>query len=282
MRRLALAPLILAAAACGTDTGTPAALAPSGVVTVPPAATTPAAPKPTTAPPAAKPPVAKPPAAKPPVAKPPVAKPPVAKPPVAQPPAARPSQPAAKPRVANDVDGDGRSDALRLVEGKDSLRTGRWELRVTLSKGGTVTGVVSADPQVRPAVHGVADADLDGDGEVFVRTGGGASTTTYTPYTLVEDGMAEVRTNDGKALRLSVGGTVTHGDGFSCADVDPAAGRELVVLSVVSDQGTTFRGTRVTYRWRADRVDVLSKKTFTGQQGDPAVEKSYELDCDGI
>lgn len=264
MRRLALAPLLLAAAACGNDAGTPAALSPTGVVTVPPAATTPAA--------------------KPPVATPtvPATAPPAAKPPVAKPPAARPSQPAAKPRAANDVDGDGRSDTIRVLERSDSLRTGTWDLRVTLAKGGTVTGVVSADPQVRPAVQGVADADLDGDGEVFVRTGGGASTTAYTPYTLVEDGMAEVRTNDGAALRLSVGGTVTHGDGFSCAHVDPAAGRELVVLSVASDGGETYRGTRVTYRWRADRVDVLSTKAFTGRHGDPAVEKSYEMDCDGL
>ena len=258
MRRLAIAPLLLAATACGAA-GSSESLRPTEVRALPPAA---------------QPPAAEPPAAKPPVAKRPLAKPPVAKPPLAKPPAARPA--------GSDVDGDGRADTVRLVEAPDSLATGRWPLRVTLSKGGTVTGIVTAEPQVRPAVLGVVDADRDGDGEVFVRVGGGASTAAYTPYTLVEDGMAEVRTADGAALRLLVGGTVTHGAGFGCADVASTAGRELVVLSVASTDGESYRGTRVTYRWRDDRVEVLSRTSYSGRQGDPVVAASYEIDCDGL
>ena len=266
MRRLAFAPLLLAAAACGADA--PAGLRPTGTLTAP-ATTAPAATAPASTP------------ASTPTGTPPPTQA-TTRPVASRPPASTPPAPPTTRPAAYDVDGDGRRDTVRIVERANSLATGRWDLSVTLSKGGTVTGVVSAEPQVRPAVLGVADGDLDGDGEVFVRVGGGASTTTYTPYTLVEDGMAEVRTPDGKALRLVVGGSVTHGDGFSCADVDKAAGRELVVLSVVSNEGTTFEGTRTTYGWNDDRVTRLGTKRFTGEQGDPAVEKSYEIDCDRL
>jgi hypothetical protein len=266
MRRLAPAlPLLLAAAACGSAAGTAPLAAPSAPATPAPVTTAPA----TTAParPTARP--------TPPRATTPAAKPPAPKP--TQRPATPAPKPQPRPAAAGDVDGDGRADTVRIVEGKDSLRTGRWDLRVTLGGGGTaVTGVVHADPQVRPALLGVVDADGDGDGEVFVNVGNGASTTSYTPYTLVEDGLAEVRTPDGGQLRLVVGGGVMHGDGFACA------GRDLYVLSVVSDDGETFRGTRVTYRWRDDVVTEVSRKAFSGKQGDPAVTASYGIDCGGL
>jgi hypothetical protein len=285
MRRLAIAPLLLAAAACGSGAAVspvagPASgpAGPAAPPAAPPAATT-AAPR-ATAPRPATP--ARPAGTTPARPKAPAA----TTPPPAAPPASRPATPPARPAttpagsLSGDVDGDGRRDTVRL--GSGSLTTGRWDLLVTLARGGTVTGTVNAEPQVRPALLGVVDADRDGDGEVFVRVGGGASTTAYTPYTLVEDGMAEVRTGDGAALRLLVGGSVTHGNGFACADLDPAPGRELAVLSVVSDEGTTFRGTRVTYRWRDDRVVELKRTAYRGEQDDPAVRASYEIDCDSL
>ena len=248
MRRLAFAPLLLAAA-CGTPAG-PAGLS-GGGPTTPPATTSPRPARPTTSTTPARPATSTTPA--------------------------RPA-PSAMPtrHVANDVDGDGRPDRVTVTERGDSPATGLWTLTVRLASGTTVDGVVPAEPQVRPEVLGVADADADGDGEVFVRVGGGASTTTYTPYTLVEDGLAEVRTPDGRALRLVTGGSVTHGDGFACD------GGLLVVLRVVSDGGTTFRGTRTTYRWTDDRVTEAGERTFTAEQGDAAVEQAYEVGCGGL
>lgn len=153
---------------------------------------------------------------------------------------------------------------------------GGWTLRVTYPNGDVMTGQVQADPDVRPDVLGVVDADRDGDHEVFVRTGGGASTTTYNVFTPVEDGMAEVRDGNGRSIRLVVGGGVMHGDGFRC---DRGA---LTVLSVVSDDGESFRGTAVTHTWRDDRATETSRRSFTGRSGDPQVRAAYGIDCAGL
>lgn len=182
-----------------------------------------------------------------------------------------PSKPAAKPKPARparpgaEITGDSRS-----------LSTGRWTLRVTLAGGGVMTGDVRAEPQLRPTVLGMVDADRDGDSEVFVRVGAGASTATYAVFTPVEDGMAEVRDSRGEPLRLVVGGTATHGDGFRCGS------RSLTVLSAVAEDGETFRGTAVAYAWRDDRVTETSRSTFAGGPSDPAVRAAYRIDCGTI
>lgn len=166
--------------------------------------------------------------------------------------------------------------SAKVVGGSDSLTTGRWTLRTTVDDGTVIDAVLTAQPQVRPEVLAVADGEQDGDKEVFVRVGSGASTSSYKVFTLVEDGMAEVRTSEGKALELVVGGGVTHGDGFRCDE------GSITTLSVSSTDGETFRGTAITYMWRGDRVMESGRRTFTGTSDSRQVRAAYEVDCGAL
>jgi hypothetical protein len=209
----------------------------------------------------------------------PVGAPPASEPapaPVKAAPKPAPAKPAPRPSRTTTSGGTSSRPRAEIVDDGSSLSTGRWTLRVSLRSGHVVTGTVVADRQLRPTVLGLTDADRDGDDEVFVRVSNGAATSTYVAFTLVEDGMAEVRTPTGSALRLTVGGSVRHGNGFLCSS------GSITTLSVTSDDGESYRGSSVTYTWDDDVVTERRRGTFTGRADDPAVRASYGVDCGSI
>ena len=153
-------------------------------------------------------------------------------------------------------------------------------LEVTLSADGhKVTtdvdkGLGTSEPAARA---GSVDVDRDGHAEVFVRVGQGASTSTLRMFTLTGSALAPVD-SEGAPLLLVLGGSVTHGDGFSCTE----AGR-LVVRSAESDDGTAFTITTTTYRLAGAAAVRLSRTTAkaTGMD-DPRVRAAYQVDCGSI
>jgi hypothetical protein len=173
-----------------------------------------------------------------------------------------------KPARDGDVDGDGVAD---------SIRASATLLTVELSgTGKTVTAAVHKDEPGDAGVLGSVDVDHDGFAEVFLETASGASTTFATPYRFDGTALHELQL-DGGPVRLGIGGSVMHGDGFSCLP----SGR-LQVRSAESQDGSEFTVHVDDYRLTTSQLVLVSSSTVHGKQGDPAVEESYQVRCGSV
>ena len=172
------------------------------------------------------------------------------------------------PAVAGDVDGDGKPDAVR---------TTATVLTVELS--GTATTVkapIHADAPRSAPVLGSKDVDRDGFAEIFIETAQGASTSFATPYRFDGKALRELQLDGGPA-RLGIGGTVTHGDGFTCTPTGL-----LEVRSADSSDGQSFTVHSSIYRLGPTELILVSTATSKAKQGDRAVEDSYNVNCGSV
>lgn len=169
--------------------------------------------------------------------------------------------------VDGDVDGDGRRDRISAT---DTVLT-----VVLKSTGRTVTAPIHAEAPRAAPVLGSHDVDGDGRSEVFVETAQGASTTFATPYRYDGTALRELQ-QGAMPARLGIGGSATHGDGFRCT------GGLLVVLSADSTDGKAFTVRTTRYRLSATQLVLLGSSTATANQGSPAVEGSYDVDCGSV
>ena len=173
-----------------------------------------------------------------------------------------------RPAVPGDVDGDGTVDEVGV-----SATT----VTVSLSSGGRVVAPVVGSDVPQPAVSGLFDVDDDGRAEVFVETARGASTAFVQMFRYDGKALYEV-TYDGGHQRFGIGGSVTHGEGFSC----PGDGRLLV------HRAETFNGTAYTVRTRVYRLveavlRLEGETTVTApSMEDPRVGAAYQVDCGSV
>lgn len=198
-------------------------------------------------------------------------------------PTPQPTRPVKVPAADGDVDGDGKVDRISVAP--TPAGAGVWAVTLRLSALGTRRGQVHADTE-QPRVAGVVDADGDGFGEVFLTVDQGASTAFWGVLRVVEGVVREV-TSDGQPLHLAVGGSVTHGDGFVCReDVRTSRGRELIVYSGDSFDGTTWEGTITSYAWEGGGVRVVRQRNESfpsdGSGDDPRLRPYYEADCGNL
>ena len=159
-----------------------------------------------------------------------------------------------------DIDGDGRADAVRLVYlggyGPDN-----WRLDVDMTSLGRQIVRFTGSPilpgnTAAPTIAGSVDADRDGHAEVFVKVDSGASTQFWTIFRLVGGQIAQV-TVKGTPLRLAVGGSVTHQDGFRCL------GAKLVTVAEETAPPNYIVWTyqRDTLAWERSALVVVSEQT---------------------
>jgi hypothetical protein len=191
----------------------------------------------------------------------------------APPPAPSPSAseaPSARPAPAGpgDVDGDGQADTVTVTS---------TAVNVALSGGGSVSALLVDTDVPQVAVSGLYDVDGDGRAEVFVETARGASTSFVQFYRYDGKELAEV-TYDGGHVRLGIGGSVTHGEGFSC----PGDG------TLVERRAETLNGTAYTIRTRTFRLTghaltLLDETSATATSlDDPRVGAAYQVDCGSV
>ena len=171
-----------------------------------------------------------------------------------------------EPAVQGDVDGDGEPDEVLVGA----------QLRVVLSGSGrTVSSPLETDAP--PVPSGVEDVDRDGRGEVFVRTAQGASTTFVTPFRYDGSRLAPL-TVDGVPVRLGIGGSAAHGNGFSCTEDGT-----LVVRSAQQSDDGTWEVSATTYEVRGH---ALRGAEASGKAGlaadDPLVGQAYVVDCRSV
>ena len=172
------------------------------------------------------------------------------------------------PAVDGDVDGDGKPD---------SVRTTATVLTVELSGSGTtVKAPIHADAPRSAPVLGSKDVDRDGFAEIFIETAQGASTSFATPYRFDGKVLRELQLDAGP-VRLGIGGTVTHGDGFTCTPTGL-----LEVRSADSSDGQSFTVHSTLYRLGPTELILVSTSTSKAKQGDRAVEDSYNVNCGSV
>ena len=167
--------------------------------------------------------------------------------------------------AAGDVDGDGRPDVVTVTTSA---------VQVKLSRGGTVlSGLVDTDtPQ--PVLSGLADVDGDGRSEVFVETARGAAVSFVQMYRYGGKDLTEV-TFQGDHIRLGIGGTVTHGEGFSC----PGHG-VLVVRRAETLNGTGYTLRTRTFALVGDVLQLRKETTVTAPSlEDERVSLAFQVDC---
>ena len=170
------------------------------------------------------------------------------------------------PAAQGDVDGDGEPDQVAVGA----------QLRVVLSASGrTVSSAIDADAS--PVARGVEDVDRDGRAEVFVRTAQGASTTFVTPFRYDGTRLAPL-TVDGTPVRLGIGGSATHGDGFSCTEAGT-----LVVRSAQQAEDGTWEVSSTTYEVRGHALAGVEASGKAGlAEDDPLVGQAFLVDCRSV
>lgn len=167
-----------------------------------------------------------------------------------------------------DVDGDGTADTVAVTA---------TSITVELSAGGSVSAPIVDSDVPKPVVSGLQDLDRDGRAEVWVETARGASTSFVQAYRYDGKALREL-TFSGGHIRFGIGGSATHGDGFSCTDA-----ARLVVRTAESDDGTSFRVRTRTFRVSDAALLLVSESTVTApSMDDPRVRAAYRVDCGAV
>ena len=178
------------------------------------------------------------------------------------PPSARP--PAERTAADWDIDGDSRPDDGRLVF-LGGTGPNNWQLVVDLSRLGRqtipFTGQIALPGSADLSIAGSVDADHDGHAEIFVMDQYGANTESWTIFKLGDQHIVQVSAAS-QPVDLTVGGSVTHADGFRCA------GGTLTTTSeaLVPPEDKTLSYRRTTYAWDGVQLRQTSQQngTFTG------------------
>jgi hypothetical protein len=166
------------------------------------------------------------------------------------------------------VDGDGKADEVTVTS---------TAINVALSGGGSVAAVLTGTDVPQVSVSGLHDVDGDGRAEVFVETSRGASTSFVKLYRYDGRTLAEV-THDGEPVLLGIGGTVTHGEGFSC----PGNGT-LVLRKAETLNGTAYTLQERTYRLTGHTLTLVGETTATAaSMEDPRVGVAFQVDCGSV
>jgi hypothetical protein len=136
-----------------------------------------------------------------------------------------------RPAHADDIDGDGEADQVRL--------TGTTTLEVTFSRGRTVS-VPLPVVAISPLRKAIVDIDGDGYGEVILQVVGTGTADTYEVLRYGAGDTLQPLTAPAPGLTSGVDGT--SASGFKCT------GRALQVSNGVSrDGGSTFQVTTTTW-----------------------------------
>lgn len=170
------------------------------------------------------------------------------------------------PALDGDVDGDGKPDVVRLAGPNVTV--------VLSGSGRSVSAPTGADGP--PTRAGAVDVDRDGRSEIVLLVGHGASTASYALFRYDGRILARVDRASGPLVLLA-GGTVTHGDGFSCT----TNGR-LVLRQATSNEGKVFHVISTVLRLAGSRAVVVSRSGYDGRQDDPRVHRAYAVDCGSI
>jgi hypothetical protein len=175
-------------------------------------------------------------------------------------------------RPFGDIDGDGQPDTLYVgIDQGSSLR--RFGV-VTASGVRSEWTVDNASP-VAPGILGIADANQDGQIEIFVNPGRIVDVLTYRDCTL-----RPYLNKDGDPYGFSVGFDEA-GTGMGCVDADGDGKRDLVGLKAGEREGDEVPWTRTIVTLQGDqaRNGPTSTGTYTSPKDDQAIALLSRITC---
>jgi hypothetical protein len=170
-----------------------------------------------------------------------------------------PRRPGSISRIVGDFDGDGAGDELLAYAELDAAgQPSQWHVRVVTASGEIADLALGNTPEwIGPGglvARRAVDANGDGRDEGFVTSTGGASNDAYNIFALAGCQLRQVRTPGAGPLRLVVGASLGHAEGFDCQCLD-RHGRRLLALWGVERAAdhpngrSTYTWTRHSYRW---------------------------------
>ncbi|MBE9376001.1 VCBS repeat-containing protein [Saccharopolyspora sp. HNM0983] len=178
---------------------------------------------------------------------------------------------AQQPAVHADLDGDGRPDAVSLVQVSEStmlLRAGMAEEVLDVEVPGNARGT----PPVPVDVNG------DGRAEVLVPESVGANTITRTAWAhSPEHGLVPLRGADDELWRLPEGGGAGAVSTYGCTG--RGAGAVLDAVSAARNEQGTFDGGLRTYRVAAGAVHLLREVPIRGADREDEVFGRDPAEC---
>jgi hypothetical protein len=182
------------------------------------------------------------------------------------------SAPASAGEPLGDLDGDGEVDQVYLSQGNLGVATS--------------SGVVSEAPtgSARPVkVIGVADANSDGRGEVFILSSAvsDAEVVPVVNIAVVADCQLAFVTNAaGDYYSFEIGESGSGGSGVGCVDADGDGRLELVGLSFERNGATvSWRRTIVRIEGTQATNGASDQGTFTSPQDDDQIALLSDATC---
>jgi hypothetical protein len=162
-----------------------------------------------------------------------------------------------------------------------------WHLRIALASGFAGDQGLDSPRELGPQpakVLGTTDARGDGLALAFVVVDSGASTQTIALFGWRDCAIAPVTLTAGGMAEFQLGGGVEHGDGIECA----TAGTQHAIVAhhAETSDGHTWHATDTTYRWQPTGLTLAvvdtARHDFTAANGDPRLDRYYQLHCGGV
>lgn len=167
-----------------------------------------------------------------------------------------------------DVDGDGAGDAVSVYGTAEG-----WHLRVDLGAGGAAEETLTTVATDTANIETTRDLDGDGDDELWVVVGHGASTVVYGLFDLDGCDLEAVELAGGPA-EFAVGGPILLLQGVRCED----DGR-IDHLGATSEDGESFTTLDLTYQLEAGELVRVDDDSTTLTADDPAFAAYTTFDC---
>lgn len=188
--------------------------------------------------------------------------------------------------VSAELDADGKPDRFVIYADHDaSGRPRGWHADALLASGRRSSLPIDfVNEEQPPGILGAVDADKDGRAEVFVQVDQGASTSFVALFHVVGDQLERVKAEKTE-ITFGLGGSVTHGAGIECREVDGRSPPELIASGASSEDGKTYPWAENIYRWSAGNLTLWKtiEGTLRGDQDDPEfwmrLSRFYELHC---
>jgi hypothetical protein len=176
-------------------------------------------------------------------------------------------------RTYGDLDGDGQADTLYVGYAPGSAGE-RLFVLVTAS-GIRSQWTESNAGGAEPSILGIADANEDGQVEVFAAPG-----RHIYVLTVIDSKLRPYLNADGDPYAFSTGFEET-GTGMGCIDADGDGRRDLVGLNLVTHQGDSVRWTRTIVRLDGDqaRNGPADSGTYRSPSDDRAITLLTDFTC---
>lgn len=176
-----------------------------------------------------------------------------------------------------DVNGDGRTDTVKVYRDGPPDQIASWHLRAELGGGGGADLVLSGVDPGPAAVALVGPARVNGDAseEIWLRVGSGASTTLLGLF-VFRACQLEAATLGGLQAVFPVGGSVRFRSGVECTDAG------LAVYEAEGEGSPAYTGTTTVHRLNGATLTAGDGEPLSYSVSDPSADRYGTFTCGAL